>query len=85
MVCSSAPSIEAYETFEKIQMMRAYVLLLRILVKISSDAGALHYSIIVAATWPDLAPRFFVAPYPGFVMEGVFRENGSHALIIHDK
>ena len=54
------------------------------IVKILSDAGALDYSIIVAATASDPAPLQFLAPYSGCAMGEYFRDNGMHALIIYD-
>lgn len=54
------------------------------IVKILSDAGALEYSIIVAATASDPAPLQFLAPYSGCAMGEFFRDNGMHALIIYD-
>ena len=54
------------------------------IVKILSDAGALEYSIIVAATASDPAPLQFLAPYSGCAMGEYFRDNGMHALIIFD-
>lgn len=54
------------------------------LVKILSQAGALDYSIIVAATASDPAPLQFLAPYSGCAMGEYFRDNGMHALIIYD-
>lgn len=54
------------------------------IVKILSDAGALDYSIIVAATASDPAPLQFLAPYSGCAMGEYFRDHGMHALIIYD-
>ena len=54
------------------------------IVKILSDAGALDYSIVVAATASDPAPLQFLAPYSGCAMGEYFRDNGMHALIIYD-
>ena len=54
------------------------------IVKILSDAGALEYSIVVAATASDPAPLQFLAPYSGCAMGEYFRDNGLHALIIYD-
>jgi proton translocating ATP synthase F1 alpha subunit len=54
------------------------------LVKTLADAGALQYSIIVAATASDPAPLQFLAPYSGCAMAEFFRDNGMHALIIYD-
>jgi len=54
------------------------------LVKVLEGAGALDYSIIVAATASDPAPLQFLAPYSGCAMGEFFRDNGMHALIIYD-
>ena len=54
------------------------------LVRILEKAGALDYSIIVAATASDPAPLQFLAPYSGCAMGEYFRDNGMHALIIYD-
>nr|YP_009138086.1 ATP synthase F1 subunit alpha [Lobosphaera incisa]AKF78644.1 ATP synthase F1 subunit alpha [Lobosphaera incisa] len=54
------------------------------IVKLLSQAGALEYSIIVAATASDPAPLQFLAPYSGCAMAEYFRDNGMHALIIYD-
>ena len=54
------------------------------IVKILSDAGALDYTIVVAATASDPAPLQFLAPYSGCAMGEYFRDNGMHALIIYD-
>lgn len=54
------------------------------LVKSLETAGALSYSIVVAATASDAAPLQFLAPYSGCAMGEYFRDNGMHALIIYD-
>jgi proton translocating ATP synthase F1 alpha subunit len=54
------------------------------LVKTLSEAGAMGYSIIVAATASDPAPLQFLAPYSGCAMAEYFRNNGCHSLIIYD-
>nr|ULQ69027.1 ATPase subunit 1 [Carex gibba] len=54
------------------------------LVKILSEANALEYTILVAATASDPAPLQFLAPYSGCAMGEFFRDNGMHALIIYD-
>ncbi|MGF1560624.1 MAG: F0F1 ATP synthase subunit alpha [Geminicoccaceae bacterium] len=54
------------------------------LVKILEDAGAMEYSIIVAATASEAAPLQFLAPYAGCTMGEYFRDNGMHALIVYD-
>lgn len=54
------------------------------LAKTLEEAGALQYSIIVAATASDAAPLQFLAPYSGCAIGEYFRDNGKHALIIYD-
>ncbi len=53
-------------------------------VKILEDAGAMEYSIVVAATASESAPLQFLAPYAGCTMGEYFRDNGMHALIVYD-
>ncbi|MDX1975023.1 MAG: F0F1 ATP synthase subunit alpha [Rickettsiales bacterium] len=48
------------------------------------EAGALQYTIVVAATASEPAPLQFLAPYTGCAMGEFFRDNGMHALIIYD-
>jgi F-type H+-transporting ATPase subunit alpha len=48
------------------------------------EAGAMEYSIIVAATASESAPLQFIAPYSGCTMGEHFRDNGGHALVIYD-
>jgi F-type H+-transporting ATPase subunit alpha len=54
------------------------------IVKILEDAGALEYSIVVAATASEPAPLQFLAPYTGASMGEFFRDNGMHAVIFYD-
>ncbi len=54
------------------------------IVKILEDAGAMDYSIVVAATASDPAPLQFLAPYTGCAMGEFFRDNGKHAVIVYD-
>ncbi len=53
-------------------------------VKRLEDAGALDYTIVVAATASDPAPMQFLAPYTGAAMGEYFRDNGMHAVIVYD-
>ncbi len=53
-------------------------------VKKLEEAGALQYSIVVAATASEPAPLQYLAPYTGAAMGEFFRDNGMHALIIYD-
>ncbi len=48
------------------------------------EAGAMDYTIIVAATASESAPLQFIAPYSGCTMGEHFRDNGGHALVIYD-
>ena len=50
----------------------------------SSDAGAMEYTIVVAATASEPAPLQYLAPFSGCAMGEWFRDNGMHALIIYD-
>jgi F-type H+-transporting ATPase subunit alpha len=54
------------------------------IVKTLEEAGAMDYSIVVAATASDPAPLQFLAPYTGCAMGEYFRDNGMHALITYD-
>jgi F-type H+-transporting ATPase subunit alpha len=54
------------------------------IVKTLADAGALEYTIVVAATASEPAPLQFLAPFSGCAMGEWFRDNGMHALIIYD-
>ncbi|WP_333829605.1 F0F1 ATP synthase subunit alpha [Pararhodobacter sp.] len=54
------------------------------LVKKLEEAGAMEYTIVVAATASDPAPIQFLAPYAATAMAEYFRDNGRHALIIYD-
>jgi len=54
------------------------------IVKTLEDAGAMEYSIVVAATASEPAPLQFLAPYAGCAMGEYFRDNGMHALIVYD-
>jgi F-type H+/Na+-transporting ATPase subunit alpha len=54
------------------------------IVKALEDAGALEYTIIVAATASDPAPLQFLAPFSGCTMGEFFRDNGMHAVIVYD-
>jgi F-type H+-transporting ATPase subunit alpha len=53
-------------------------------VKALEDAGALQYSIIIAATASDPAPMQYIAPFAGCTMGEYFRDNGMHAVIAYD-
>jgi len=54
------------------------------IVKTLEDAGAMEYSIVVAATASEPAPLQFLAPYTACAMGEFFRDSGKHALIVYD-
>ena len=47
-------------------------------------AGAMEYSIVVAATSSEPAPLQYLAPYTGVTIGEHFRDNGGHALLVYD-
>jgi len=53
-------------------------------VKTLEDYGAMHYTIVVAATASDPAPMQYIAPYAGCAMGEYFRDSKRHALLIYD-
>ena len=53
-------------------------------VKTLKDAGAMDYTIVVAATASDSAPLQYLAPYSGCAMGEYFRDRGMHAVIFYD-
>ena len=54
------------------------------IVKTLEDAGALDYSVVVAATASEPAPLQFLAPYAGCTIGEYFRDNAMHAVIFYD-
>jgi F-type H+-transporting ATPase subunit alpha len=48
------------------------------------EAGALQYSVIIAATASDPAPLQYIAPFTGCAIGEFFRDNGMHAVIAYD-
>ena len=53
-------------------------------VKILNDAGALDYTIVVAASASEPAPMQYIAPYAACAMGEYFRDDKRHALVIYD-
>ncbi len=53
-------------------------------VKKLEDAGAMEYTIVVAATASESAPLQYLAPYAGVAMGEYFMDKGEHVLIIYD-
>jgi F-type H+-transporting ATPase subunit alpha len=53
-------------------------------VKILSDAGAMDYTIVVAASASEPAPMQYISPYAACAMGEYFRDSKRHALVIYD-
>jgi F-type H+-transporting ATPase subunit alpha len=54
------------------------------IVKKLENAGAMEYTIVVAATASEPAPLQYMAPYCGVSMGEFFMDKGEHVLIIYD-
>ncbi len=48
------------------------------------QAGAMEYTVVVAAPAADSAPFKYLAPYAGCAMGQHWMENGEHALVVYD-
>src|SRR5712671_6610062 len=53
-------------------------------VKILEDAGAMDYTIVVAASASEPAPMQYISPYAACAMGEYFRDTKRHALVIYD-
>jgi F-type H+-transporting ATPase subunit alpha len=53
-------------------------------VRTLEDAGAMEYTIVVAAGASDPAPLLYISPYSACTMGEYFRDSGRHALCIYD-
>ncbi len=53
-------------------------------VRTLDEAGAMEYTIVVAAGASDPAPLLFISPYSACAMGEYFRDSGRHALCIYD-
>src|SRR5213082_2925846 len=53
-------------------------------VRTLEEAGAMEYSIVVAAGASDPAPLLYISPYSACTMGEFFRDSGRHALVIYD-
>lgn len=54
------------------------------IVKMLEEAGAMAYTVIVAATASDPAPLQFYAPFTGAAIGEFFRDTGRSALVVYD-
>src|SRR5213596_2737696 len=53
-------------------------------VRTLEEAGAMEYSIVVAAGASDPAPLLYISPYSACAMGEYFRDSGRHALVVYD-
>jgi F-type H+-transporting ATPase subunit alpha len=53
-------------------------------VHILEEAGAMEYSIVLAATASEAAPLQYIAPYAGVSIGEEFMHEGKHVLIVYD-
>src|SRR5437762_3447126 len=53
-------------------------------VRILEEAGAMEYTIVVAAGASDPAPLLYISPYAACAMGEYFRDSGRHALCVYD-
>jgi F-type H+/Na+-transporting ATPase subunit alpha len=53
-------------------------------VRTLEEAGAMEYTIVVAAGASDPAPLLYISPYSACAMGEYFRDSGRHALCIYD-
>ena len=53
-------------------------------VKTLTDAGAMDYSIVVAASATEPASMQYIAPYAACAMGEYFRDNSKHAVVFYD-
>jgi F-type H+-transporting ATPase subunit alpha len=53
-------------------------------VRTLEDAGAMEYTIVVAAAASDPAPLLYISPYSACAMGEYFRDSGRHALCVYD-
>jgi F-type H+-transporting ATPase subunit alpha len=53
-------------------------------VRTLEEAGAMEYTIVVAAGASDPAPMLYIAPYSACTIGEFFRDSGRHALLVYD-
>ncbi|MCR4375320.1 MAG: F0F1 ATP synthase subunit alpha [Acidobacteria bacterium] len=53
-------------------------------VRILEEAGAMEYTIVVAAGASDPAPMLYISPYSACTIGEYFRDTGRHALVVYD-
>ncbi len=53
-------------------------------VRILEEAGAMEYTIVVAAGASDPAPMLYISPYSACTIGEYFRDSGRHCLVVYD-
>ncbi len=53
-------------------------------VRILEEAGAMEYTIVVAAGASDPAPMLYISPYSACTIGEYFRDSGRHGLVVYD-
>ncbi|HVW03514.1 MAG TPA: F0F1 ATP synthase subunit alpha [Vicinamibacterales bacterium] len=53
-------------------------------VKTLDEAGAMEYTVVVAAAAADPAPLLYISPYSACTIGEYFRDSGRHALCVYD-
>ena len=53
-------------------------------VRTLEEAGAMEYTIVVAAGASDPAPLLYISPYTACTIGEFFRDSGRHALVVYD-
>jgi F-type H+-transporting ATPase subunit alpha len=53
-------------------------------VRTLEEAGAMEYTIVVAAGASDPAPMLYISPYSACTIGEYFRDSGRHALVVYD-
>ncbi len=53
-------------------------------VRTLEEAGAMEYTIVVAAGASDPAPLLYISPYTACTLGEFFRDSGRHALVVYD-
>ena len=54
------------------------------MVRTLDEAGAMEYTIVVAAGASDPAPLLYISPYSACTIGEFFRDSGRHALVVYD-
>ena len=54
------------------------------MVRTLEEAGAMEYTIVVAAGASDPAPLLYISPYSACTIGEFFRDSGRHALVVYD-